>query len=417
MPIVGSSSLLRHRDFQRLWAAATVSQLGTRISELALPLVAILALSANAFQIGLIDAAAAVPFLLVGLPAGAWIDRLRRRPVMIVSDLARGLCLLSIPVAYVAGLLSIGLLLAVSFIVGTFVLFFNVAYQAYLPSLVGEARLVDGSSKLEISASGAAITGPTIAGGLVAAIGAPFAVLFDSISYFVSGLLIWSIRQAEPAPQTAAPAARRSLRAEIIEGVRYVLVDTRLRAIAASVALTNLWLAVIFAVLLLYLVRDLGLNAATIGLAFGVGNIGWLVGASLGERIPRRFGVGSTIVGSAALFGVPMLAIAFAPHGTEVAVLIGGWALFGLVVVVNNVNQVSYRQAITPPGMRGRMNASMQFINQGTIPIGAILGGILGTTVGLHTTLVIGAVGLVFAFVPLVASPVRSAAIPADSPV
>ena len=378
------ASLLRHRDFVRLWAAETISQFGTQVTFLALPLAAILVLRANSFQVGLIDASQSLPFLLIGLPAGAWIDRLRRRPLMIASDVGRGLALLSVPIAYAAGVLSLPQLWVVAFVVGAFVVFFDVSYQSYLPSLIGEERLVDGSSKLEISRSSAAIAGPGIAGALVATIGAPFAILADALSYF-------------------------GLRREIADGLRFVVSEPRLRAIALFVAWVNLWIAVIFAVLLLYFVHDLGLGPLAIGAIFAVGNLGWLGGALLGDRIPRRFGVGPTLIGTAVIEAFPMFAIVLAPRDAAVPILMVAWAVFGFGVVVNNVNQVAYRQTITAAAMRGRMNASMQVINQGTIPVGAIAGGILGTMIGLHATFVLGAVGMALAFVPLALSPVRSA--------
>lgn len=403
------ASLLRHRDFVRLWAAETISQFGTQVTFLALPLAAILVLRANSFQVGLIDASQSLPFLLIGLPAGAWIDRLRRRPLMIASDVGRGLALLSVPIAYAAGVLSLPQLWVVAFVVGAFVVFFDVSYQSYLPSLIGEERLVDGSSKLEISRSSAAIAGPGIAGALVATIGAPFAILADALSYFGSAAFIASVRHTEAAPAREGPAGGTSLRREIADGLRFVVSEPRLRAIALFVAWVNLWIAVIFAVLLLYFVHDLGLGPLAIGAIFAVGNLGWLGGALLGDRIPRRFGVGPTLIGTAVIEAFPMFAIVLAPRDAAVPILMVAWAVFGFGVVVNNVNQVAYRQTITAAAMRGRMNASMQVINQGTIPVGAIAGGILGTMIGLHATFVLGAVGMALAFVPLALSPVRSA--------
>jgi len=404
-------SLWHHADFLRLWSAQTVSQFGSQVSVLAIPLVAILVLDANAFEIGLLGALEFLPFILFTLPAGVWVDRLRRRPILIVGDVGRAAVLATIPLAYAFDALTIYQLYLVGFIAGIFTVFFDVAYQSYLPSLVDRSQIVEGNAKLQISVSAATIAGPGIAGVLVAAITAPIAILADAASFLASALFIFGIRRREPRPDRHVAAdgrPREGMRREIASGLRYVVGHRYLRPIAASTALSNLFGTIALSVYLLYAVRDLGLSPAVIGIVFGLGNVGALVGALIASRTAVRLGVGRTIVGSLFLIGPATLLIALAPRESPVPFLVAAGLLTGLGGVVYNVNQVSLRQAITPEAMQGRMNATIRFIIWGTIPIGQIVGGTLGTTIGLHETIWIGAIGSLIAFLPVFVSPVRS---------
>jgi MFS family permease len=404
-----SGSLLRHSDFLKLWSAETVSQFGTAITQLALPLTAILVLKATAFQVGLLTTAQFLPFILVGLPAGVWVDRMRRRPLLIVGDLGRAVVLASIPIAYELGHLHMLHLYVAAFLVGVLTVFFDVAYMSYLPSLVHRDQLVDGNSKLEISRSAAALGGPGMAGGLIQILTAPVAILFDSISYLWSaGFLFWIRRKEPPVAHPDGVEAKPSMRREIREGLRYVLRHRMLLPIALTTASSNLFTTMGQAILILFAVRQLGLSAGAIGLIFAVGNIGFLIGAFVAQPIARRFGVGHTIIGSAFLFGPPAILIAAATPSSAVVLLVASGIVMGLSGVTYNINQVSLRQAITPERMQGRMNATMRFMVWGTMPIGALMGGALGGAIGLRPTLWISAIGSLFCFVPLLFSPLHA---------
>lgn len=408
-------SLFRERNFVRLWTAETISQFGTQITFLALPLIAATTLTVTPFEFGLLATIEFLPFILLSLPAGVWVDRLRRRPILIAGDLIRAASLASIPIAYViqtatgSQILTIWHLYAVGFINGCATVFFDIAYQSYLPALVERDQIVEGNAKLETSRSAAQITGPGIAGVLIGALTAPLAILLDSVSFVVSALFIVAIRRHEPAPEPRVDVRgnRPSMRTEIGEGLRYVGGHRYLRNIAATTGISNFFSNVAFSILVLYLIRELAFSPQVLGLAFSLGAVGFLVGALFANRVAARFGVGPTIVGSAIVFGPAALLIAIAPPDLAPAFVAASGFLGGLGGAIYNINQVSLRQAITPERMQGRMNATMRFIVWGTIPFGSIAGGLLGGLVGLHATIWIGAIGGLFSFLPVLFSPVR----------
>ena len=402
-------SLWRHADFMKLWTAETISQLGTQVTLLALPLTAILILKATPFQVGLLGALEFLPFIVVGLPAGVWVDRLRRRPILIVGDLGRVISLGSIPIAYELGFLHIVQLYIVAFVTGVLTVFFDVSYQAYLPSLVERDQLVDGNAKLEISRSGAQLAGPGLAGALIQILRAPVAILADAISYLGSALFVFLIRKKEPPVQWHGPdGTKPKMRSEIWEGLHYVLGNELLRPIAACTATSNLFGNLGQVVILIFAVRTLGMSPGRIGLIFGLGNMGFLLGAFLAGRVARRLGVGPTIIGASMLFGLTWIPIALLTKQVAFPLMVTALFVGGFGGTVYNINQVSLRQSITPDRMQGRMNATMRFMVWGTIPIGAFIGGILGGTIGLRPTLWVAAVGSLFAFIPPLLSPVRS---------
>lgn len=408
-------SLLHDRDFVKLWSAETISQFGTQVTFLALPLIAATTLNVSPFEFGLLGTIEFLPFILLSLPAGVWVDRLRRRPILIVGDLVRAASLASIPIAFAiqaatgTQILTIWQLYVVGFINGCATVFFDVAYQSYLPALVERDQIVDGNAKLETSRSTAQITGPGIAGVLVGVLTAPFAILLDSISFLISALFILAIRRHEPAPLPPVDERgnRPSMRKEIGEGLRHVGGHRYLRSIAGTTGISNFFSNVAFSILVLYLVRELDFSPQLLGLAFSLGAIGSLVGALLANRAAARFGVGPTIVGSAFMFGPAALLVAIAPPDLAPAFVAASGFVGGFGGAIYNINQLSLRQAITPERMQGRMNATMRFIVWGTIPFGSIAGGFLGGLVGLHATIWIGAIGGLFAFLPVLFSPVR----------
>ena len=407
-----SLSLWRHPDFLRLWCAETVSHFGTQISLLAVPLLAVLLLGVTPFQFALLGAVEFLPFVLISLPAGVWVDRLRRRPILILADLGRCVSLASIPLAYLLGALTIWQLYAVGFVNGVLTVFFDIAYQSYLPSLVDRDRINEGNAKLETSRSVAQIAGPGVAGALIAAITAPIAILVDSLSFAGSALFVWLIRKRESAPEQQLDEerpSRRSMRAEIGDGLRYVLRHRYLRHIAACTGMSNFFGNVTFSIFLLYLAREIQLSPAVIGVVLAVGNVGLLVGAVLANRIARILGVGRTILLSAIITGPSVLLIPLAPRAQgqlTLFMLAASGFIVGLAAVVYNINQVSLRQALTPERMQGRMNATMRFIVWGTIPAGQMLGGAIASVFGTATTLWVGAIGVLFGFLPILFSAV-----------
>jgi MFS family permease len=405
-----SRSLLRHPDFLKLWTAETISVFGSAITQLALPLIAATTLDVTPFEFGLLTTIEFLPFILFSLPAGVWVDRLRRRPILIAADIGRALAIISIPVAFNFDALTIWQLYAVGFVNGILTVFFDVSYQSYLPSVVERDQLVEGNSKLEITRSAAQILGPGIAGVLIGALRAPFAMILDSISYAISALFLTWIRRPEPpveAHDEAAHGPKPSMRQEIAVGLRYVTGHRWLRSIAATTGTSNFFGNVMGAILVLYLTRERGLGPAEIGFAFSVGSVGVLVAALTTNPITKRVGVGRMLVAMAIGFSLSGLPVAFFPDsliwfGVALSGFMGGFCGVGW-----NINQVSLRQAITPPRMQGKMNATMRFIVWGTMPIGAILGGALGGLIGLQQTIVIGAIGGLVAFLPVTLSSVR----------
>jgi MFS family permease len=399
--------LWRQSDFLKLWSAQTVSQFGTQISQLALPLAAIDVIHASAFEVAALTAVEFLPFLLVSLPAGVWVDRLPRRPILIAGDLARAGLLASIPIAYFFDALTIWQLYGVGFFVGIATVFFDIAYQSYLPSLVERREIVDGNAKLEVSRSAAQTGGPGLAGVLIGLLKAPPAILIDAVSFLASALFIFSIRKTETSLKERAP--RRKMRIELKEGLSYVLRHPYLKYIAACTALFNFFGNVVFAVLLVFARRELHLGALAIGIAFTIGNVGAMLAAFSANRISRRLGIGPTIIVASVIGGPMFLIIPFAPHGqAALAVVIPALIIGSFTNVVYNVAQISLRQAITPEHIQGRMNSVMRFIVWGTIPLGAFTSGALASQIGLKETMIIGGVGCCVAFLPVLFSPVSS---------
>jgi MFS family permease len=402
------SGLWRHPDFLKLWSAETVSQVGSQVTGLALPLVAIITLDVGAFEVALLGVIQFAPFILVSLPAGVWVDRVPRRPILIAGDLGRAALLATIPIAYAADALTIWQLYVVGFAFGVLTVFFDVAYQSYLPALVERDQLVDGNSKLEISRSGAQLAGPALAGVLIQALKAPLAILVDAISFLVSGLFVLAIRKREDVPaREPGRSPLHGMRAELSEGLRYVLGQRYLRWIAASTATFNFFGNVMGAIFLVYAVRQLGLGAGTIGVIFAIGNVGYLLGAITANRIAGKIGVGPAIVGGAAT-GLATLLIPLAPESSPIPFLIVSGVITGFGVVVYNVTQLSFRQAITPERLLGRMNSVMRFIVWGVMPLGMLAGGAIAAAVDLRAAIWIGAAGMSLAFLPVLLSPVRT---------
>jgi MFS family permease len=401
--LVPRGGLWRHGDFLKLWSAETISQFGTQVSLLALPFIAITILDASAFAVAALGTVEFLPFLLFTLPAGVWVDRLPRRMILIVSDYGRAALLFSVPLAYAFDALTLAQLYVVGFLVGTFTVFFDVAYQSYLPSLVQRDQIIEGNSKLEVSRNVSQITGPGIAGGLIGLITAPYAVLLDAVSFVASGAFLSAIRKQEEKPAPVEGAKPR-MRTELWEGLQYVVRHPLLRPQALCTGTSNFFSNVTFSIFLVYAVRTLDLSAEEVGLIFTLGGPGGLLGALVSQRLTRRFGVGPTTVAMTLLFGGAGFLVPLAPQSFPHPFLVASGLIFGFSVVVYNITQVSLRQAITPERIQGRMNAVMRFLVWGTIPLGSLTGGALASTIGLRETLFVGAVGGLVSGLPIILS-------------
>jgi MFS family permease len=393
-----------------LWTAETVSQLGSQVSLLAIPLVAIKVLHATTFEVGALTAVEMSPFVLFGLLAGVAVDRLPRRPVLVWSDIGRAVALITVPIAHFLGWLTLGQLLAVVFVTGTLTVFFDVAYMSYLPALVERDQLADGNAKLEISRSAAQIAGPGLGGLLVQLVGAATAVLADALSFVASALSIRGIRAREPEllKSTDEFSGFRRVGREVREGLAYVLHHRYLRYIAGSTATSNFFSSMTLAVFLLYAVRELGYSAGLVGLIYVIGNIGTLIAAPTAARITRLVGLGRAIWGAMFVCGIGGLILGLAPRSSAFGWFVLAWLLFSSCSTLYNIDQVSFRQAITPHRLQGRMNASMRFMVWGTMPFGSLAGGALGAAIGLRSTLIVAGIGGMTAFLWLYLSPVRT---------
>jgi MFS family permease len=398
--------LWRHPEFLKLWAASAITDVGTQISAVALPLIAALTLHATPWQMGLLGAAGTVPMLLVGLFAGVWVDRLRRRPVMIAADVGRAVLLSAIPLAAAAAMLRIEVLYVVALAVGALNVLFDVAFYAFIPALVSRERLVEANAKLETTSALAQVTGPGAGGALVAVLGGPIAVLIDALSFLLSAVFTGRIRVTEAAPRREA---RESVLAEIREGVSVVARHSILRVLGGCSATIGLFGRMFFAVYVLYMTRDLGLGAVGVGLVFATGGVGSLAGALVAERIARRFGPGPTMIGAQLLFGVTGLAVPLAvlvPRYALELVVASEFAQW-MTLLVYYINAISVRQALTPDRLLGRVTATMRFAAGGALPIGSLLGGAIGGIIGLPLTLVVAEFGMLLASLWLLLSPVR----------
>ncbi len=411
MKLKRPGGLWLHRDFRNLWAAETISVFGSQIGGFALPLVAIITLDASPFAVSALVVVEFAPFLLISLPAGVLVDRMARKPILVLGDLGRFAALLTIPLAYWLDVLTIWQLFGVGFFFGICTVFFDVAYQSYLPSLVDRTQLVEGNSKLEVSRSASGLAGPALAGVLVDLLRAPVAILFDAISFLASALFLFGIRKKEQNVPTREQRreAKSSMRTELREGLAWVLGNPYLRTVSSSTATFNLFGSMFFTILTIYIVRELEMSVAVMGLIFAIGQVGYMLGAVFANRIAKRVGVGRSILLGAAL-GIANLLVPLAPQDANQAIpfLVAALLASSFGVVLYNVTQLSMRQAITPERLQGRMNSTIRFIVWGVMPIGQLIGGALATWFGLRTAIWVGTLGISLAWVPLVFGPLLS---------
>src|SRR4051794_985176 len=371
-----------------LWAAETVSQVGTQITQLAMPVLAVTLLAASPLEMGVLTALETAAFLVIGLPAGAWVDRWRRKRVLVAGDLIRAGGLASLPGARAVGLLSPPQLFVVAPGPRGATVFFDVAWQSYLPTLVAPDQIVDGNGKLSASQEVARVAGPGVTGVLLQVLSAPVLIAADAVSFVGSALFLGRIRHVDTVPDRAA---RRPLRVEIAEGLGFVVRHPLLRRIVACTGTANFASAMSGALLVLFALRQLHLSEAAIGIVFAAGSVGGLVGAVTGARFARWVGEGRAIPLSALIIMPFTALVPLSVLGAPAVLLALGWFGASWAVVAYNITQVSFRQRLCPPHLLGRMNASVRFIVYGTQPLGALLGGVLGSWIGVLPTMWIAA--------------------------
>ncbi|WP_434448242.1 MFS transporter [Lentzea sp. E54] len=398
-------ALWGHHDFRRLWIGDTISQFGSTIGMTVIPLLAAGVLNATPFEMGLLAAAGTMAFLLIGLPAGVWVDRMRRKPLMIAMDVARAALLLSVPVAWWLDALDLPQLVIVSLAVGVCTVFFDVAYQSYLPSLVGRDQLVDGNSKLQASMSVAEVSGPAIGGYVAQFLGAANGVLATGLGYLSSAFFLFRIRKVETAPERHPDP---HLRREVMEGLRFVFGNVTLRMIVACTGTSNFFHGIQNAVMILFLLNFAGLNEGTAGLVLSAGGVGGVLGAAVAYRLGKAVGQARMIWLIPVVTWPFTLLLPFVSPGWGLVLPMVGLAVSTFGIIVYNVGQVSYRQAICPDHLMGRMNASIRWVVWGATPLGALAGGGLGSWLGVVPTLWISLVGSVAGVVWVLLSPLRS---------
>jgi MFS family permease len=398
--------LWRQADFVKLWSGQTISEMGSTITRDAMPLLAVLVLKASPIEMGVLAALQGLPVLVFGIAAGVWVDRLRRRPVMLAADLGRAALLLLVPLSAVLGVLRIELLYGLVILIGLLGVFFNSAYRSYLPALVERSRLVEGNSKLAMGSSLAEIGGSGLAGVLVQTIGAPFAMLLDAISFLVSAGSLALIRRSEPPPAPSGDAP--SFGREAIAGLRAVAGQPILRALVGAAA-TQSFLGNFFAPLYgLFAIRELGLTPAALGFTIAMGGVSSLAGVFLAGPVLRRFGLGRTLIGTLGLTTLTAVLIPLAGSipGSGLLLLSTAQLLGDALGMIYAIHTVSLRQAITPDALLGRVNASLQLVDEGVAPLGALAGGALAALFGVQTALFIAALHGILACVWIAASPI-----------
>jgi Na+/melibiose symporter-like transporter len=388
------SALFRHADFMKLWTGETVSLFGTRMGDVAISFAAVIALKATPFQMGILAAAGIVPTLVLGLFAGVIVDRMRRRPILIGTDIGRFIVLGTIPIAAMFAALTMVQLCAVMLAYSALDLFFDVAYRSYLPSLVEREDLLDANSKLTASAGIAEAGGFALSGWLVEWLTAPFAILIDAISFLASALAIALIRKSEPAP---APRARDATVArEIADGARLIFTDGRLRAFGINVIVGGFANSLVGTLYMLYVVNALGFRPGVLGVIFAVGGASSLFGALAARRTAEVLGTGRAMVAGLAIEGVAymLLPIARGSGPVSVALLVAQQLVGDSAATVYFINAVSLIQTITPKPMLGRVNASLRFVRLASTLAGQLVAGLAGGVIGLRPTIAIGAAGL-----------------------
>lgn len=402
------AGLWRNRDFTKLWTAQTISKFGSHVGGAAVAFTAILNLKATPAQMGLLGAIGSAPVLVIGLFAGVWVDRLRRRPILVAADAGRAALLVTIPAAVFLGQLRIEQLYLVAALVGVLTVFFGVADVSALPALVPREQLVEANSKLGASDSVAEIGGQALGGTLVQWLGAPVAIFLDALSFLLSALFIGLIRTPEPPP--VPKHERERVWPAIVEGLRVVWGAPTLRSLTISMAVSSFFGNFIGTLYGLYLIRELGLTPALVGLSVSLGGVGSFAAAFLVGPVTRRFGVGATLIGARLVSDAIRFALPFAggPRPVILLLIMGSQLLGDVAFTTAMIGEVSVRQAMVPHRFLGRANASMEFFTGGVGPLGALVGGVLGQLLGMRLTLLISCLGILLASLGLLLSPLRA---------
>jgi MFS family permease len=393
-PTPSPRSLLRGRDFRLLWSAYSVSAVGSEVTVLAIPLAAAVLLGATPLQMGLLAAAGTAPYVGFALVVGAWIDRLpRRRPLLVAADLVAAAALLSVPLAWLAGALTVPQLIAVELVVGVARVIFRPAFSAHLPDVVPEQALTQASARLRAAEASAMLVGPGLGGSLVQLLTAPVAVVVDAVSFVASAVLVGRVRAPERVGHVPPP--RRRLRQEIAEGLAHLWRDKRLRAIAGAAANLNFYGLMIFALLVVYLTRQQNFSPVMVAGVTVAGGAGSLAGALLAPRVADLIGRGRTIVLGSAVFGLGGIAFpaAHGPRWMVLVVLAANEVVVGAAIMLFDVNTSALVLTEVPREMLARVNSSLSTVTQGVKALGALAGGALGTAFGLRPALWVAAVG------------------------
>ena len=397
------SLLIRHRDFRWLWVGETVSRFGSSVSTVALPLIAVSVLQATTFEVGLLSAAAWLPWLVIGLPVGAWVDRLPRRRIMQVATAGSLLAFGFIPLADRLNILTVELLLAIAILTGTAAVFFQTAYTAYLPDLLEPADQAEGNAKLHGSASAAQIVGLGCGGLIVQAIGAVNGMFVDASTFLIALLCLTAIRHREPRIQDHQ---RPALAREVVDGLRLVAGDVWLRTLTIFGGVSNLALMGYQSIIVVFLVREVGLEPGIVGALIAAASSGGVAGAFAGRRVATRVGTARATLLFELILPTSALLIPLTSKGNLAFYVVGAFGV-GVGVVAGNTIKATFHQSYCPPELRGRLAASTSFLNYGTIPVGALLGGTLGELLGLRTALWITTAGVPLAGLILFFSPIR----------
>ena len=412
-----ATSLWQHADFLKLWAGQTISEMGSVVTRTAVPLVALLVLGAGPWEMALLVVSASLAVLLVGLVAGAWVDRLRRRPLLIWTDAARAVLLFSIPIAYVSGVLRMEQLYVVMFVEAALGSMFDAAYPAYVPTLIGLEHVVDGNSKLATSSSIAEIGGPGIAGALVQAVSAPFAILVDAISFAVSAISLFLIRAPEPA-RPERPS-KSPIRTEIIEGLQLVRRHRVLFPIAARSIIAHIAGSFYGVLYTIFLIQELHLNPFLLGLVVSAGGVGSLLGSFVAARVIRRFGLGPTLISSAILASLIGILTPLAQGPLIVATIMVFIPQFvgDGIQTIEGVAEISLIQGLSPDRILGRVNATLEVVSHGiAYPIGALAAAVAADWIGVRGGIAIGWAGMALSILVLLWSPLPRIRTAADYP-
>ncbi len=400
------ANLWRHANFLRFWSANIISDFGSGINFLVLPIIGAVTLEASAVQMGYLSAAGTLPYLLFGLPVGAFVDQLRKRPLLILADLGRLILIATLPIATLLGQLTWPHLILVTFLGGCLTLLADVAEEAFLPGLISRDNLVEGYSKLSASNSVIELSGPALAAGLIELLTAPIALIIDAASFLVSSILLGTIQIDEPVPQSVAE--RLSFWQQIRQGLSFIRHHTQLRPMLLNNSTMQLFGGMVDALLIIYLLQ-LGLPATFVGVIFSVGSLAGLGAAAWGRRAAKRFGLGRMVVLGSLLIGVGALArpLAFGSPWLAGAILLLGQLVSGFGNTVYNIGYDSLAQSLTPDELLGRVNATGLFIGFGALPVGALLGGLFGEWLGLRTAVAISSTGLLLSVLWVYFSPLQ----------